>query len=126
MKAYLSCNSFNNISIRTMKDFTAKDVCEQAKKGDPLAVKCVEFCMGVLGRAMAIFAHAFDPEVFVIGGGVSGAGVLITNAIYKEYKKNFFLTDKKNNIILAELGNDAGIIGAAALVSEEGKFGYII
>lgn len=36
------------------------------------------------------------------------------------------LTDKKNNIILAELGNDAGIIGAAALVSEEGKFGYII
>ena len=44
----------------------------------------------------------------------------------KEYKKNFFLTDKKNNIILAELGNDAGIIGAAALVSEEGKFGYII
>ena len=112
--------------LRKMRDFTAKDVCEQAKKGDPLAVKCVEFCMGVLGRAMAIFAHAFDPEVFVIGGGVSGAGALITNAIYKEYKKNFFLTDKKNNIILAELGNDAGIIGAAALVSEEGKFGYII
>ena len=53
--------------LRKMKDFTAKDVCEQAKKGDPLAVKCVEFCMGVLGRAMAIFAHAFDPEVFVPG-----------------------------------------------------------
>ena len=46
---------------------------------------------------------------------------MITDAIYKEYKKNFFLTDKKNNIILAELGNDAGIIGASALVSEEEK-----
>ena len=70
--------------------------------------------------------QAMPSVAAVIGGGVSNAGTLITDAIYKEYKKNFFLTDKKNNIILAELGNDAGIIGAAALVSEEGKFGYII
>ena len=40
------------------------------KKEIRLLLRCVEFCMGVLGRAMAMFAHAFDPEVFVIGGGV--------------------------------------------------------
>lgn len=102
----------NNIMTR----FTARDVCMLAKKGDVLANRCIDICMGALGKGLACFSHAFDPEVFVIGGGVARAGELITNAIKRSYNEKLFLIDKGADIKLAQLGNDAGITGACMLV----------
>ena len=57
-----------------------------------------------------------DPEVFVIGGGVSRAGAVLTDGIGRYFDKYTPLLKKKAKIALATLGNDAGIYGAARLV----------
>ena len=58
----------------------------------------------------------WDPEVFVIGGGVSKAGQIVIDYIKKYYMANAFMTCKQARFALAELGNDAGIYGAAKMV----------
>ena len=63
-----------------------------------------------------ILAMTVDPEVFVIGGGVSKAGTFLTDMIEKYYDKFTPLSEKKAKLTLATLGNDAGIYGAAKMV----------
>lgn len=105
--------------LRGKEEFTAKDVCRMAEEGDALARECIDICMGVLGKGLAFFSHAFDPQVYVIGGGVSKAGKLITDAIERHYTENLFLIRKGAEIRLAKLGNDAGIIGACMLAAQQ-------
>ena len=57
-----------------------------------------------------------DPEVFVIGGGVSRAGSFLIDGIRKYFDQFTTLSDQKAEIALAQLGNDAGIYGAARLI----------
>ena len=59
-----------------------------------------------------------DPEIFVIGGGVSKAGQPLIDAVKKYYQRDAFLSCKDTPIVLAKLDNDAGIYGAAKLVVE--------
>ena len=105
--------------LRQAGKLTSKDVCSFAKQGDVLAVECINRCMYPLGKGLAYFSHAFDPEVYVIGGGVSLAGEIIVHAVRRGYEDNLYLIRKGADIRLAELGNDAGIIGACALASGE-------
>lgn len=93
----------------------AKAICHYAKQGEPAALQCIAICMGALGKGMAHFTHAFDPDVFVIGGGVSKAGSVIIDPLKKAYNRHLFLVDKGADILTATLGNDAGIIGACML-----------
>lgn len=97
-------------------DLTAKDVCDCAKKGDMVAIITIDECAKFLGRGLAIMAYTVDPEVFVIGGGVSKAGSWLTEQIEKYYRQFTPLCEVKSPVKLAELGNDAGIYGAAKLV----------
>ena len=69
-----------------------------------------------LGWMLSILAMTVDPEVFVIGGGVSKAGTFLTDMIEKYYDKFTPLSEKKAKLTLATLGNDAGIYGAARLI----------
>ena len=57
-----------------------------------------------------------DPEVFVIGGGVSAAGEYFINLIDKYYKECVFHASRQTKIVKAALGNDAGMYGAAKLI----------
>ena len=57
-----------------------------------------------------------DPDIFVIGGGVSKAGPILIDYVQKYYKQYAFLSCKETSFALAQLGNDAGIYGAAKLV----------
>ena len=72
-----------------------------------------------LGSALAQIAQVIDPDVFVIGGGVSKAGQIILDVIEKNYKKNVMFALKNKEFRLAELGNDAGIYGSARMVIKE-------
>lgn len=101
--------------LRGREDVTAKDICDAAGRGDALCVKCLDQCMEPLGKAMAFFSHAFDPEVFMIGGGVSRAGEVILAPLRKHYQENLFLIQQGADIRAAELGNDAGIMGSCWL-----------
>lgn len=94
----------------------AKTVFDAVKAGDQIADEiAVEFGK-YLGYALANLAAAIDPAVIVIGGGVSRAGQVLLPYIEKPYKEKVFFANEDVRFALAELGNDAGICGAAKLV----------
>lgn len=97
-------------------DVTAKDVLDEAKAGDAMAVEVVEYVSRYLGLALAQIAMTVDPQMFVIGGGVSKAGQYLIDMIDKYYQIYTPISKNKGIIGLAKLGNDAGIYGAARLV----------
>ena len=104
-------------SLRTLETVTAKDVFDAAKAGDHLAVEAVEVLGKYLGLVVANVALTVDPDVFVIGGGVSKAGQVRIDVITKYYHKFAkIIGDNKAKVVLAKLGNDAGIYGAARMV----------
>ena len=95
---------------------TAKDVLDAAKAGDELALEVMEVVGHYLGVALASASMIVDPEVFVIGGGVSKAGQFLLDMIEKHYEHFTPISENKAKIVLATLGNDAGIYGAARLI----------
>ncbi len=97
-------------------EITAKSVFDCAKFGDGLALSVVENFGMDLGRALAAVSCVCDPEVFVIGGGVSAAGEIILNVVKKGFVAAAFPPAEGTRFELARLGNDAGIYGAARLM----------
>ena len=103
-------------ALRELEKVTAKDVFDCAKQGDALAMDVVELFGQCLGRALANVSCVCDPEVFVIGGGVSAAGQIILDVVQKNFVANAFPAAEETRFELAKLGNDAGIYGSAQLV----------
>ena len=97
-------------------EVNAKTVFDAVKAGDELAKEVAEEFGKYLGTALASVACVADPEVFVIGGGVSKAGQIILDYIKKYYAQYAFMTCKQAGFALAKLGNDAGIYGAAKML----------
>jgi glucokinase len=100
-------------------DISAKSICDAAYKGDILALRVMDRAARYLGRALASISSILDPEVYIIGGGVSNAGQLLIDIIEKHYREQVLFLSKDTPIRLAELGNDAGIYGCARSVSED-------
>ncbi len=105
-------------SVIRRDNVSAKTVFDGVKAGDELAKKVAEKFGYYLGKALANFACVTDPEAFVIGGGVSKAGDIILDYIRPHYQKYAFKSCKDAAFVIAKLGNDAGIYGAAKLVLE--------
>ena len=97
---------------------TAKDVFDAVKAGDKVAMEIAEDFGKYLGNALSEIAVILDPELFVIGGGVSRAGEVLLDYIKKNYLKNALWDNNKVEFALAKLGNDAGMYGAAKLALE--------
>lgn len=99
------------------QDVTAKDVFDLAKEGDDLALIVYKHFSRYLGTACANIASILNPAFIVIGGGVSAAGEFLLSGVQKVYEENVFPPIKASTkLSLANLGNDAGVIGAASLV----------
>ena len=96
--------------------FTAKDVCDAAKAGDKAGLAAVEESMRLLGKAMASVSCVIDPQVFVVGGGLSKAGNIIIDTASKYYKEYAFHASRETEIKLATLGNAAGMYGGVKMV----------
>lgn len=94
----------------------AKRVFDAVKDGDEVAAEIAEEFAGYLGRALANIAVLCDPSIIIIGGGVSKAGPILLEYIEKPYAEKVFFANKETKFALAELGNDAGICGAAKLI----------
>jgi glucokinase len=103
-------------SVLRGKDFSAKDIFDAARAGDKLAVKELHDYADMLGFALASIAETVDPEMFLLGGGVSRAGDILIDAVTEAYRKYAFFGCLKTPIKIASLGNDAGIYGAVRLV----------
>lgn len=95
---------------------TAKDVLDAAKVGDGPALEAVETSCYYLGLVLSQMTMILDPQVYVIGGGVSRAGTFLTEKIQKYHDELTPHARKKAKVVLARLGNDAGIYGAAKLL----------
>lgn len=105
-------DDINNVDGRT--------AFECAKAGDETAKKVVETFIAYLGDSVISMLNIFRPEAFIIGGGISAQGNYLLDAL-KEYceKYNYgYNGAPKTELLIATLGNDAGIIGAAALINQ--------
>lgn len=102
--------------LKGLDSITAKDVFDAAKRGDKVALEIVDYTAEILGRGLAMVAAVVDPQAFVIGGGVSKAGPILTDSIQKYYRKYAFHASEDTKFVLATLGNDAGIYGAVRMV----------
>jgi glucokinase len=101
------------------EEIDGKAVTEAALSGDPVARGVFDLVGTRLGVALASFANIFEPEVFVIGGGVIAAGDLLLDPARRELAVRALPPMKRIPVVAAELGSDAGMIGAAAMARIE-------
>ena len=102
--------------LRHLETFSAKRVFDLAKAHDKLSEQVIEEAAKYLAKAMALVTMTVNPEVFVLGGGVSNAGDYLIEKIKPYY---YALTQPfvyETKMVIAKLGNDAGMYGAAYLV----------
>jgi glucokinase len=103
-----------------IKDYTAKEIMDAARDGDPLGVKVLELVSQFLGIALGNLIHIFNPQIIVIGGGVSRAGNVLLSAVKKRTRENVMRSFWDTyEIVLSDLVDDAGIFGAASIGFEE-------
>jgi glucokinase len=95
----------------------AVEVTQAAREGDPAALDCFDEVGGWLGQGLADLAAVLDPGAFVIGGGVADAGELLLAPARRVFAERLTGTKHRPHaeIRLAELGNEAGLVGAADL-----------
>ena len=105
-------------SVLREGEVSAKTVFDAVKAGDTLACEVAEEFGKYLGTALASVTGVVDPEIFVIGGGVSKAGTVILDYVKKYYVNYVLDACKGTEFALATLGNDAGIYGGARMVIE--------
>mgnify|MGYP002658679880 FL=1 len=103
-------------ALRGLKKITAKDVFDEAKAGDRLAIEIVEEVGAILGNALASVCCVVDPEIIVIGGGVSKAGRILIDVIRKNFVVHAFNACQNTEFALATLGNDAGMYGCMNMI----------
>ncbi|MYL33476.1 ROK family glucokinase [Pontibacillus yanchengensis] len=107
-------------TLKETEDITAKDVFEASTNGDQVAEDILAYVIEHLGRAIANLAIALNPSKIVIGGGVSKAGdqlLIPLRAVFDRYALT--RTSHAAEIVMASLGNDAGVMGAAYFAKEE-------
>ena len=115
-KKYLASHDTPSSLRERGESISAKAVFDALKEGDAAAEAIVQEFSEYLGRALAVFACVVDPEVIVVGGGVSKAGQILIDGVAKYYREAAFIACKDTPIVLASLGNDAGIYGAAKML----------
>ena len=103
-------------SLRILETITAKEIFEAYEVGDEVAIKVVERFAIILGKALSNLSYIMDPEIYVIGGGVSKAGNVLVELIGSVLQAETQGECVKTRIALAQLGNDAGMYGCAKLI----------
>ena len=105
-------------SLRTVANIAAKDVFDAAKSGDAAAKEILNKFYDYMGQFLGSLCSAVDPEVVVLGGGVSKAGQVLLDGIRPYFDQYVFHAAKDARFALASLGNDAGAYGAFKLAMD--------
>lgn len=109
-------------SLRKYDLVTAKEVFIESSNGDKLASEVLRKSLGYLGVAVSNAANIFDPDMIVVGGGVSDGGQIVFDIINEEMKTRCLSPILKHCIVKkAQLGGKAGVLGAVALAMIESK-----
>ena len=105
--------------LRREENVTSKAVCDGAKAGDKMCIEIMEEFGSILGRGLALVSCVVDPEIYVIGGGMSKAGPMVIDYVQKYYVEAAFHASTSTRFALAELGNDAGMYGCVKMVQDK-------
>lgn len=97
-------------------EITAKAIFDAAKADDEVAIKMVDKTAKILGRGLSQIACVVNPQVFVIGGGMSKAGAMLIEKVQGYYQQYAFHAARDTYFKLADLGNDAGIYGGVRMI----------
>ncbi|GAP11307.1 transcriptional regulator/sugar kinase [Bellilinea caldifistulae] len=104
-------------SLEGKASLTAREVAEAAHQGDELALRAMSRAGTYIGYAIADFLHLFNPSIVILGGGVSTTGPLLIDplraAVVERIMDRAYLKDL--TITTAQLGDNAGLVGALAL-----------
>ncbi|MCS4485529.1 ROK family glucokinase [Staphylococcus americanisciuri] len=99
------------------KEITAKDVFDAAKSGDIFSLFIVEKIAQYIGYLASILSVTTNPKYIILGGGMADAGHILLENVKTAYSQFAFTPSQENTeIVLALLGNEAGIVGAAGLI----------
>jgi glucokinase len=101
------------------QEITAREVAAAARGGDRAAVGLVEKVGHYLGTALVSLVNIFEPEVIVLGGGVMRMDDLLLEPVRRELRQRALPPMNRTDVVAAELGPEAGMIGAAALARIE-------
>ena len=113
-KRYMACYTHESV-LRNIENLTCKDVFDAAKAEDDLALMILEKVYDYMGQFLANVCCVADPEVVVLGGGVSKAGQPLLDGAKRYFDKYIFHASRGIRFALASLGNDAGAYGAFKL-----------
>ena len=102
--------------LRSKENLTCKDIFDAGKAGDALALEVLDHYFDYLGQFIAGICCVTDPEVVVLGGGVSKDGQMLLDGVRPYFDKYIFHASNEIRFALATLGNDAGAYGAFKLV----------
>ena len=102
-------------ALRGVEKLTCKDIFDAAKDGDKEALAILDQVYRYMGEFLANVCCVVNPEVVVIGGGVSKAGQVLIDGVVPYFKKYVFHAASEARFTLASLGNDAGAYGAFKL-----------
>ncbi|MGL5152620.1 MAG: ROK family protein [Clostridium sp.] len=109
-------------SLRKYDNITSFEVFEEAKAGDKVASQIIDEALTYLGIGVANAITIFDPDVVIIGGGVSKAGDIVFEKVREVVNTRCFKSMAEYcKVVPAGLGTDAGVIGAVALAILESK-----
>ena len=113
-KQYLAANAVSS-TLNAMEYLTCKDIFDAAKAGDEAANAILEQVYAYLGEFLGNVCSVVNPEMVVIGGGVSKAGQVLIDGVVPHFHKYVFHAASDVKFALASLGNDAGAYGAFKL-----------
>jgi len=106
--------------LRSNLELTPLDVFEAGMNGDPLSVETFRLAGTYLGIALGGLVNVLNPEVIVVGGGVSAGWDLFIEPLQEEIlRRAFSHPGERVKLMRSELGDDAGILGAAFLASQK-------
>lgn len=106
-------------SLRGFENLTCKDIFDEAAAGDEEAKAVLQQVYNYMGEFLANISCVADPEVIVLGGGVSKAGQPLLDGVQKAFVPRVFHACRQTKFALATLGNDAGVCGAFKLILDE-------
>ena len=107
--------------LRELEKLECKDVFAAGAKGDAVALEILEDVYDRLAEFLADVCNVVDPELVLIGGGVSKAGQPLIDGVSRHIGKYLFHAIAPLNFALATLGNDAGAYGAFKLILDESR-----
>ncbi|WP_010238506.1 ROK family protein [Clostridium arbusti] len=108
--------------LKTYENVTSYETFQAAKKGDAVASKILDNSLNYLGICVANMITIFDPEMVIIGGGVSKGGDIVFDKVKEVVNTRCFKAMAEScKIVPAGLGTDAGVMGAVALAVIESK-----